>query len=68
MLKTVSEALILAESELKDAFPEAKREGLYILGYALGWPITKLIAYPDYTLTEAEYSFFTSVLQRRKVG
>lgn len=68
MAKTIAQALIFAEDKLKDALPEAKREGVYILSHALNWPMTKLIAYPDYQLTNAEADIFDKLLERRKLG
>lgn len=62
---TVSETLKRAQSELtQDIIKDAE----YILGYVLNWPLSKLIAYPDYVLTQAELEKVNDCLERRKKG
>jgi release factor glutamine methyltransferase len=67
-LKTIAQALIMAQAQLIAENSESRREAEYLLSHVLNWSITKIISYPEYLLTEAEMLNFTDSLERRKQG
>lgn len=66
-VKSILQALIIAQNQLIHEY-EARREAEYLLSYVLNWPISKIIAYPDYLLTHNEWEKFNDGLERRRLG
>lgn len=65
----IAQALNYLQQQLGIAqYIESRREAEYILSYVLNWPISKIIAYPDYLLSENELLNFIDIFERRKRG